>query len=290
MGWFKVDDAIAENPKLNRVPYSARWLYLAGIAYSSRNGTDGVIDESCTSLVSDVTHLASCVNALVDVGLWHKIDGGYEIHDYLKYQVTRAKRDLMREASAERMRAHRSRTQRATKSARNAQLRASESELESYVSHPPTYAGATAPRTTTTDDDDDQSTSVTDTALDWLAQWDYLARIAVPDKPAIRDPDAWLAKARQRWADREGDRLRHLYAERPDLDALGLATLIHPPDQRGRTGTGDQAGPTDRQLADRARMQRGMQQMRAIMDEQIQTEPLEHIRRIRGRGGPGHPQ
>lgn len=112
MTWVKVDDQFHEHPKL-AAPGAAAWgMWLAGIAYCNRALTDGFISDAVAEglggrwrvrqggqtwqmiarcgdveVVVDADWIAV---ALVDAGLWHRVDGGYQIHDYADFQPLRA--------------------------------------------------------------------------------------------------------------------------------------------------------------------------------------------------------
>lgn len=110
MTWVKVDDQFHEHPKL-AAPGAAAWgMWLAGIAYCNRALTDGFISDAVAEGLGgrwrvrrpDLKMIARCGDvevvvdadliavALVDAGLWHRVDGGYQIHDYADFQPLRA--------------------------------------------------------------------------------------------------------------------------------------------------------------------------------------------------------
>lgn len=103
MPWVRLDDAFADHEKILAAGPLAGWLWVCGLAYSNRNGTDGRIPrQKLNGLVDydgigvyagnytgddvDVRRLAE---QLVDVGLWEPLpDGSWLIHDYDEYQLT----------------------------------------------------------------------------------------------------------------------------------------------------------------------------------------------------------
>ncbi len=112
MTWAKVDDRFHEHPKLAAAGAAAWGMWLAGIAYCNRALTDGFIPDAVAEglggrwrvrqggqtwqivarcgdaeVVVDADWIAV---ALVDAGLWHRVDGGYRIHDYGDYQPLRS--------------------------------------------------------------------------------------------------------------------------------------------------------------------------------------------------------
>ncbi len=125
MVWALIDDGILDNPKIAKVGLFGFAIHVAGIVWSCRTLSDGFIptarvecllDVRATSrellanvdeqmigineqvqtdvreLISDRTHPSALfiVQALVDVGLWDEVEGGYMIHDFLVYNPSRA--------------------------------------------------------------------------------------------------------------------------------------------------------------------------------------------------------
>jgi hypothetical protein len=102
MPWVKLTDDFTEHRKLLEAGPLAGWLWIAGLAWSNRNGTDGRIPLQVVSRLAafdgvgvytgtysgedvDVRNLAV---VLVNVGLWEEVEGGFYIHDYSDYQLT----------------------------------------------------------------------------------------------------------------------------------------------------------------------------------------------------------
>lgn len=120
MVWARLDDSILDNPKIARVGVLGFALHVAAITWCARNLTDGFIPEA---RVGGLVYLESVLEhdpnqdrlmgpdesprgfhitawyvaeSLVKAGLWHEVEGGYQIHDYLVYnpskeEVARAK-------------------------------------------------------------------------------------------------------------------------------------------------------------------------------------------------------
>lgn len=93
MTWVKLDDLFPDHPKVRQAGPSAAWLYVAGLCYCARHLTNGKIpDHALPDLglygALRARHLAG---VLVDASLWRRTDGGYRVHDYLKYQPSRKK-------------------------------------------------------------------------------------------------------------------------------------------------------------------------------------------------------
>lgn len=95
--YVKVHDGLPDHPKIIEAGGEAGWLYICGLAYASRQLTDGVISKRLVPRLTDGSKPEASASALVRVGLWH--DGehdcpncplagpdAYVIHDYLDHQ------------------------------------------------------------------------------------------------------------------------------------------------------------------------------------------------------------
>jgi hypothetical protein len=136
MPWVRVDDHFDGHPKMAAVGPVGWGVWLAGLAYSNRNLTDGFIpyaiaegiggawkirepieDEREVNGLREVRYnervwsidLGSgmhgeslttewVIEQLLRVGLWEEVPGGYLIHDYGDYQPTKAQVEAEREA------------------------------------------------------------------------------------------------------------------------------------------------------------------------------------------------
>lgn len=95
--YVKVHDGLPDHPKIIEAGGEAGWLYICGLAYSSRQLTDGVIPKRLVPRLTDGSNPEASASALLRVGLWH--DGEhdcprcpqaapdtYVIHDYTEHQ------------------------------------------------------------------------------------------------------------------------------------------------------------------------------------------------------------
>lgn len=110
MTWVKIDDTVTEHPKCVGMSPNAWTLWLHGLAYSSRNLTDGHIPAVMLSRLSGVPQPKKVAAELVVAGLWHDSADGYEIHDYCEHQRTKA--DIEAERAAARARRNNGRNSR----------------------------------------------------------------------------------------------------------------------------------------------------------------------------------
>lgn len=124
MTWIRVDDALPEHPKIETAGPVAAWLYVCGLAYASRNLTDGFIPEN-RALALAGPGGQELIDKLVRVNSWERIQDGYQIHDYLDYQQSRAETLRKRKLSTKRQEGWRQRQQDEGEEPRNASTNAS---------------------------------------------------------------------------------------------------------------------------------------------------------------------
>ena len=114
MSWFKVDDGLHSHPKAVRSGNAALGLWVRGGSWSSQHLTEGFIPEEIVRLYGTPPNAA----ALVQSGLWAKVPGGYQMHDYLDRNPTRDQVQMQRDAAAERQRAARDRAKASRRDSR----------------------------------------------------------------------------------------------------------------------------------------------------------------------------
>lgn len=103
MAWVRIDDGFPDHPKALEAGPLACWLYVCGIAYSNRYLTDGFIPERQVSRLSECRKPFALASVLVSVGLWERVENGYQIHDYLEYQNSAEKVRHEREQTRKRV-------------------------------------------------------------------------------------------------------------------------------------------------------------------------------------------
>jgi len=82
--WFKVDDQFWCHPKVLRCSPEAIALWVRAGSYCSAQLTDGVLTDSARTLFGQ--DWDTCATELVEAGLWDRIDGGYQFHDWKDFQ------------------------------------------------------------------------------------------------------------------------------------------------------------------------------------------------------------
>ena len=85
VSWIKLDDQIAHHPKFLKAGLSS-WLWVCCIGFAQKFLTDGHIPtEAIATLAGGIDRPQNHIDKLVKVGLLDKVQGGYQVHDYLKF-------------------------------------------------------------------------------------------------------------------------------------------------------------------------------------------------------------
>lgn len=96
--WMKVETRVRTHPKIGETVKTtghtdAAWLWLAGNLYCRDALTDGFISDVMLSTLIPglpLRVLKTLPPVLVKHGLWHQVDGGYQVHDFGDYNPTKA--------------------------------------------------------------------------------------------------------------------------------------------------------------------------------------------------------
>lgn len=107
MAWVRIDDHIDEHPKIQAAGPLGLALFVSGLAYCNRNRTDGFIPASKAAVLLGPSGAGQVIAALVAAGLWRRVDGGFWVHDYLDYQLSREQIEKERSRTAQRQAAFR---------------------------------------------------------------------------------------------------------------------------------------------------------------------------------------
>ncbi|WP_220183061.1 hypothetical protein [Sphaerisporangium album] len=135
MAWVRLSDDFYDHPKFDRVGSLGIALFTASLAWCNRNLSDGFIPRRTAARLLDfedaveavrnadrnaVTNGSSnddltpaiariVIRRLVEARLWHEVEGGYRVHDYLDYQGSKEQIEAGRKSNAARQRAWRDR-------------------------------------------------------------------------------------------------------------------------------------------------------------------------------------
>ncbi|MFJ4990028.1 hypothetical protein ACIP9H_40310 [Streptomyces sp. NPDC088732] len=97
--YITVHDGMPDHPKVVAAGGMAAWLYVCGLAYCSRQLTDGRIPRAMVTRLVDLPEPEALASALLRVGLWHASGHDcdrcepvepdeYRVHDYDLHQKT----------------------------------------------------------------------------------------------------------------------------------------------------------------------------------------------------------
>lgn len=101
----RYDDDMRDNQKLVNAGDRAAWLWWCGVMYCRRALTDGFIPTAqLPYLFRGAIAPRNSAAALVRERLWHETSGGYRIHDYLKWNPSKAHVEAYREKERNRKR------------------------------------------------------------------------------------------------------------------------------------------------------------------------------------------
>lgn len=104
MAWVKIDDSFADHPKLAGAGPLGMALQVAALCYCNRYLTDGFIPQAVAPRLLYFEGLAEpgeVIGRLIEAGIWIEVEGGYQIHDYLEYQPSKADIEATREQRRE---------------------------------------------------------------------------------------------------------------------------------------------------------------------------------------------
>jgi len=104
MAWTRIDDKFLMNPKVQTAGPLGMALYLAGLIYANTNLTDGFIVESMLPVLCGMAYQTpnkGWAQVLVKLNLWEKVEGGYQIHDFLEFNKSREQIKILNKQRAE---------------------------------------------------------------------------------------------------------------------------------------------------------------------------------------------
>jgi hypothetical protein len=102
-----MDDRLRTHPKIVRAGLSG-WLFVCGIWYCCEHLTDGLIPrEAVPMLAPGLPTPEKHAARLVEIGLWREHADGYEVHDFLEWNKSRAEVGVSRSKWREKKRGQR---------------------------------------------------------------------------------------------------------------------------------------------------------------------------------------
>jgi hypothetical protein len=150
MAWVKITDDFYDHDKFLTLTPPADSLWMRSLAWANRRQSDGHLPvQALTNLFNpnglvwssgEAVTLESVADELVATGLWEEspTGAGYQIHDYLDYQPSKADLTGKREASRQRMQKARSKSQTGVQGDGSQDVAAqhSRNEVATYVQPP----------------------------------------------------------------------------------------------------------------------------------------------------------
>ena len=92
--WSKFDDQFYMNPKIAMLSRDEQDLYIAAIIYCNGQLTDGFIPAGVLPMLAAWSKIEANAQAiashLLDAGLWEMSTNGYQIHDFLDWNLSKA--------------------------------------------------------------------------------------------------------------------------------------------------------------------------------------------------------
>lgn len=192
-GWVRFENTMPEDERLPGLSDRAFRLWVNAVCYSSRGETDGLVPAVLMSSLS-VTATKKTVDELVDAGMLIARGRKFEIHNYLKFNPSKAQLGQMREKNKERASKWRGKH-------RNAADNDVDNGASNAVSHSESLTGATTTDSVgSTSEDDGEQTQLTrervDEACSILAAVDrwHIDEVGV-ENAAATEPDGDLIRA-----------------------------------------------------------------------------------------------
>jgi hypothetical protein len=283
MAWVYLDDQFPDHPKVVAAGDAAAWMFVCGLAYCRRYGTDGRIPKAQVPKLTGNRAPGKLAAALLaapvgfDHGLWEDRGDHYYVHDYTKWNKPQASRsDAARTAAEARWKKNGRKAKTDADAMRDALPDASGSDEDAHASGCPPplptddYKSSDYSHNADSPvDDDRRATSEVDplvgSALAVLANRDLERRQTAPDLEPIGDTVSWMNKAYDRRLKAHSAALALLARATPDLSGEGLADLVEPPTASAsptRSSEPKAAAYDGQQAAERARAERHLRSVR----------------------------
>lgn len=97
MSWIKLDDRMPEHPKVVGLSDRAFRAHIEALCYCAGTHTDGVVTEAIAKKRGWLRSAAALVEAL----MWEPREGGWYLHNFLKYQRSKEDVDRLSDLRAE---------------------------------------------------------------------------------------------------------------------------------------------------------------------------------------------
>ncbi len=136
MAWVYLDENFPEHPKVLAAGDQAAWMFVSGLCWCRRYGSEGRIPVSAIGRLTSLARPNVAAKRLVDAGLWHRDRDHYVVNDWTDWNRTQESRsEAGRKAARARWDAKRNANASTTHADRNAN--ASESHMPQDALSPP---------------------------------------------------------------------------------------------------------------------------------------------------------
>lgn len=113
MSWVRLDDQLPDHPKMLDLSCEAFRLWTYCLCRANARQSGGLLARKLVEVTAgyftSIERAAGLAAELVTAGLWHEVEGGWEIHDYEDYRPKTSAEDARKAKAAERMRLARAR-------------------------------------------------------------------------------------------------------------------------------------------------------------------------------------
>jgi hypothetical protein len=99
--YLNLDDNYPDHPKVDILSDGAFRLHTAALCWCAKNTTDGFVEESRVPRLTR-TYKPQYLAELVASAMWLRVTKGYDLHDYLDWNQSKAWWDEKREKDAKR--------------------------------------------------------------------------------------------------------------------------------------------------------------------------------------------
>lgn len=99
MAWARIDDNFFNHPKVRKAGKDAVMFHVAALCHSNAFTTDGFIANDMLELIATQAFQRRAdgyADRLVECELWERVEGGYQIHDFLKYNHSKTEVEEIR--------------------------------------------------------------------------------------------------------------------------------------------------------------------------------------------------
>ncbi len=103
MSWFRIEGRMPQHRKVAPLSDAAFRLHITAGAWSSDEGTDGLIPVLVVPTLTAAPRgkvLTKILQELVGAGVWEQTERGYQLHDYLQWNMSAAELEARRAAKA----------------------------------------------------------------------------------------------------------------------------------------------------------------------------------------------